>query len=60
MEMSGKIKSILFILDGYPIAGSKACVFARNLIVSLADMGMKCVVIAPQIISYGSIKAKKI
>ena len=58
MVVRGKIKSILFILDGYPIAGSKACVFARNLIVSLADMGIKCIVIAPQIISRESLKKK--
>lgn len=58
MIVSGKIKSILFILDGYPIAGSKACVFARNLIVSLADMGIKCTVIAPQIVSLESLKKK--
>lgn len=58
MIVSGKIKSILFILDGYPIAGSEACVFARNLIVSLADMGIKCTVIAPQIVSLESLKKK--
>lgn len=58
MIVCGKIKSILFILDGYPIAGSKACIFARNLIVSLADMGIKCTVIAPQIISHKTIKKK--
>lgn len=53
------IKSILFILDGYPSETSQACVFARNLITAIADMGIECIVIAPQIISKNFINKKK-
>lgn len=58
MNINRNIKSILFILDGYPIGTSKACVFARNLIVSLSDMGIKCTVIAPQIITSDTLTKK--
>ena len=53
-----EIKSILFLLDGYPICGSNACVFARNLICELADMGIQCVVVAPQIITKNTLKKR--
>lgn len=60
MAICGNIKSILFILDGYPIAGSKACVFARNLIASLSDMGIRCMVVAPQIILRRTLREKAV
>ena len=42
-------KQILFILDWYPTKTNNGCVFAKNLICAVADMGYECVVIAPRI-----------
>ena len=53
-----EIQSIVFLLDGYPICGSNACVFARNLIREIADLGIRCTVIAQQIITKETIKKR--
>lgn len=42
-------KQICFILDWYPTPTNNGCIFAKNLIVSIADQGIDCVVIAPRI-----------
>ena len=55
-----EIKNITFVLDGYPYNGSSSCVFARNLIVAIADIGINCTVITPQIITPGKLKKRSI
>ena len=52
------IKRILFVLDGYPICGSNACVFAKNLICEIANLGIQCTVIAPQMITTKSLRKR--
>lgn len=52
------LKRILFVLDGYPSETSNACTFARALIVAIADMGVECVVVAPQIIKSNTLKQR--
>lgn len=42
-------KQICFILDWYPTPTNNGCIFAKNLIVAMADQGIECVVIAPRI-----------
>lgn len=42
-------KQICFILDWYPTPTNNGCIFAKNLIVSIANQGIDCVVIAPRI-----------
>lgn len=54
------IENIIFVLDGYPYNGSSSCVFARNLIVAIADSGINCTVITPQIITPGKLKKRSI
>lgn len=55
MKHTGKVKNLLFILDGYPYKTGRSCVFVRNMIVAMADMGINCTVIAPQIITPSNI-----
>lgn len=55
-----KLENLIFVLDGYPYGGSSACVFVRNLIVAIADMGIHCTVIAPQIMTPGTLKQRRI
>lgn len=55
-----KIKNLIFVLDGYPYNGGNSCVFVRNLIVAIADMGTNCTVITPQIMTPGMIKKRGI
>ena len=55
-----KVENLIFVLDGYPYGGGSACVFVRNLIVAIADMGIRCTVITPQIITPGTLKKRKI
>ncbi len=52
------MKHICFVLDSYPTKTNNGCVFAKHLIWAIADMGYKCTVIAPQVITLGSIKNK--
>lgn len=42
-------KQICFILDWYPTPTNGGCIFAKHLIVAIADQGFDCVVIAPRI-----------
>ena len=44
-------KQICFILDWYPTPTNNGCIFAKNLIVAIADQGIDCVVIAPRIMN---------
>lgn len=44
-------KQICFILDWYPTPTNNGCIFAKNLIVAMADQGVDCVVIAPRIMN---------
>ena len=46
-------KEICFILDSYPTKTTNGCVFAKHLICAIADMGYRCTVIAPRILSGG-------
>lgn len=50
------MKEVCFILDDYPEGDSDACIFAKNLIEIMADSGIKCTVIAPQILIPSAIK----
>lgn len=60
MQSTCKINNLLFILDGYPYNGGRSCVFARNMIVAMADLGINCTVIAPQIITPSTMKNRQI
>lgn len=51
-EYEKNMKIICVIADGYPYGDSNHCVFVRDLVVEMADLGRKCVVIAPQIIGF--------
>ncbi len=42
------MKHICVIADGYPYGQSNHCVFVRDLVVQLAQAGVQCTVIAPQ------------
>ena len=55
-----KVENLIFVLDGYPYGGSSACVFVRNLIVAIADMGIRCTVITPQIMTPGTLKNRRL
>lgn len=44
-------KQICFILDWYPTPTNNGCIFAKNLIVAIADQSFDCVVIAPRIMN---------
>lgn len=44
-------KQICFILDWYPTPTNNGCIFAKHLIVAVADQGVDCVVIAPRIMN---------
>lgn len=43
-------KEICFILDSYPTKTTNGCVFAKNLICAIADMGYNCIIISPRIV----------
>ena len=49
-------KNLCFILDWYPTKTNNGCVFAKHLICAIADMGYKCTVIAPNVISKAAFK----
>lgn len=42
---------ICFIVEGYPYSGDPFMTFIRELVIELADNGVKCTVVAPQSIS---------
>lgn len=50
------MKHICFVLDSYPTKTSNGCVFAKHLIWAIADMGVKCTVIAARPITIESLK----
>ena len=52
------VKNLIFVLDGYPYGGSSSCVFVRNMIVAISDMGIHCTVITPQIMTPGTLKQR--
>ena len=49
-------KEICFILDSYPTKTTNGCVFAKHLICAIADMGYRCTVVAPRILSGGILR----
>ena len=53
MERTGKmsIKSICFIADGYPSEQRVVNAFVETLVNQITDLGVECVVIAPQSVS---------
>ncbi len=53
------IKHICFIVPDYPIDSEPVYTFVRQLICSIADLGIKCSVIAPQSITKKWIRGKK-
>lgn len=53
------IKHICFIAEGYPTADDPIFTFVRQLICSIADLGIKCSVIAPQSKTNSLIRSKK-
>lgn len=53
------IRHLCFIVPSYPTATDPVYTFVRQLICSIADMGIKCSVIAPQSITKRLIRRKK-
>jgi teichuronic acid biosynthesis glycosyltransferase TuaC len=53
------MKHICFIAEGYPTADDPVYTFVRQLVSSIADMGIKCSVIVPQSISKSFIRNKR-
>ncbi len=51
-------KHICFVLDWYPTETNQGCVFAKHLICALADMGVRCSVVAPRILSPAVIRQR--
>ncbi len=53
------LNHICFIVPGYPIEGEPVYTFVRQLICSIADLGIKCSVIVPQSITKRWVRRKK-
>ncbi|HEF7294296.1 TPA: glycosyltransferase family 4 protein [Bacillus cereus] len=52
------LKHICFVAEGYPTADDPTFTFVRQLIVSIADQGIKCSVIVPQSITNSLVRGK--
>lgn len=57
--MEKSIKHICFVAEGYPTKNEPVYTFVKQLISSIADMGIKCTVIVPQSISTSILKGKE-
>jgi len=54
-----KVKHICFIVPNYPTKDDPVYTFVRQLVVSIADLGYQCSVIAPQSITSNLVKKMK-
>ena len=54
------LKHICFIVPGYPTDEEPVYTFVKQLVCSVADLGIKCSVIAPQSITNTFLGGKKL
>lgn len=54
-----KIKQICFIVPNYPFDGEPVYTFVKQLICAVADLGIECLVIAPQSLTKRLIRKRK-